>query len=91
PVEGTPLEGTWTLNPRRCLKALAMFRLANPAQEIRIAGGRELHLGSMQCLGLYAANSLFVGDYLTTEGQAAAADVRMIEEMGFEVTGSACG
>lgn len=88
PIEGTPLAGTWDLNPRRCLKALAMFRLTNPAQEIRIAGGRELHLGSMQCMGLYAANSIFVGDYLTTEGQVAEADYRMIEEMGFVVTGA---
>jgi len=63
-----------------------MFRFVNPDREIRIAGGREMHLGSMQCLGLYAANSIFVGDYLTTEGQAPSADYRMIEEMGFEIT-----
>ena len=53
---------------------------------LRIAGGRELHLGSLQALGLYAANSIFVGDYLTTKGQPAEADYRMIEEMGFTVT-----
>ena len=86
PIEGTPLEGMDQLNPRYCLKVLAMFRFVNPDREIRIAGGREMHLGSMQCLGLYAANSIFVGDYLTTEGQAPNADYRMIEEMGFEVT-----
>lgn len=85
PVDGTPLAGQDDLNPRFCLKTLAMFRLANPTSEIRIAGGRELHLGSMQCLGLYAANSIFVGDYLTTEGQAPDADYAMIEEMGFEI------
>jgi biotin synthase len=67
------------------LKALALFRFTNPAAEIRIAGGRELHLGSMQCLGLYAANSMFVGDYLTTSGQPPQADYRMIEEMGFVI------
>lgn len=74
------------LTPRYCLKALAMFRFVNPRAEIRIAGGRELHLGSMQSLGLYAANSIFVGDYLTTKGQAPEADYRMIEEMGFVIT-----
>ena len=46
-----------------------MFRFANPSRELRIAGGRELHLGSLQALGLYPANSIFVGDYLTTKGQ----------------------
>jgi biotin synthase len=63
-----------------------MFRFVNPSSELRIAGGREVHLGSLQSLGLYAANSMFVGDYLTTKGQAPEADYRMIEEMGFVVT-----
>ena len=85
PIEGTPLAGNRELNPRYCLKVLAMFRLTNPTSEIRIAGGRELHLGSMQCLGLYAANSIFVGDYLTTKGQSPDEDYKMIEELGFEV------
>ncbi len=86
PIDGTPLAGVRRLNPRYCLKALAMFRLANPTSEIRIAGGREIHLGSLQALGLYPANSIFVGDYLTTKGQAPEADYRMIEELGFVVT-----
>jgi biotin synthase len=86
PIDGTPLAGVRRLNPRYCLKALAMFRLVNPTSEIRIAGGREIHLGSLQALGLYAANSIFVGDYLTTKGQAPEADYRMIEELGFVIT-----
>ena len=65
-----------------------MMRLVNPAAEIRIAGGREIHLGSLQPLGLYAANSIFVGDYLTTEGQLPEADYQMIKELGFVVTKS---
>ena len=86
PIDGTPLAGTHRLNPRYCLKALAMFRFVNPASELRIAGGRELQLGSLQPLGLYPANSIFVGDYLTTKGQLPQADYDMIEQMGFVVT-----
>jgi len=85
PIDGTPLAGSRHLTPRYCLKALAMMRLVNPRSELRIAGGREMHLGSLQPLGLYAANSIFVGDYLTTKGQLPEADYRMIEEMGFVV------
>ncbi len=85
-IEGTLLARSQKLTPRYCLKALAMFRFVNPQSELRIAGGRELHLGSLQALGLYAANSVFIGDYLTTKGQAPEADYRMIEEMGFSVT-----
>lgn len=86
PIDGTPLAGKSDLNPRYCLKVLCLFRLANPTSEIRIAGGRELHLRSLQPLGLYAANSVFVGDYLTTAGQPPEADYRMIEDLGFTVT-----
>ncbi len=84
PIAGTPLAGEWNLNPRYCLKVLALFRLANPKCELRIAGGRELHLGPLQPLGLYAANSIFAGDYLTTKGQPPAEDMKMIEALGFE-------
>jgi biotin synthase len=84
-IDGTPLAGRNDLNPRYCLKVLAMFRLVNPDREIRIAGGRELHLGSLQALGLYAANSIFVGDYLTTKGQTPEADYQMLRDLGFEV------
>jgi biotin synthase len=85
-IDGTPLEQVNQLTPRDCLRGLAMMRLVNPTAEIRIAGGRELHLGSLQPLGLYAANSIFVGDYLTTQGQLPEADYRMIEELGFTIT-----
>lgn len=84
-IPGTPLSGVSRLNPRYCLKALCMTRFVNPASEIRIAGGRELHLRSLQPLGLYPANSIFVGDYLTTKGQPADDDYRMLEDLGFEV------
>ena len=85
-IDGTPLEQVDQLTPRDCLRGLAMMRLVNPTAEIRIAGGREIHLGSLQPLGLYAANSIFVGDYLTTQGQLPEADYRMIEELGFTIT-----
>lgn len=87
-IDGTPLEGTDSLSPQDALKALAMFRFVAPDRELRIAGGRELHLRSLQPMGLYVANSLFVGDYLTTEGQAPQADYDMITDLGFEITGS---
>jgi biotin synthase len=85
PIEGNPLQNTGQLSPRYCLKTLCMFRLANPRTEIRIAGGREVNLRSMQAMGLYAANSIFVSDYLTTKGQAAEADFQMIEDLGFTI------
>lgn len=84
-IDGTKLEGTNELNPRYCLKVLALFRYMNPTKEIRISGGREVNLGSLQPLGMYAANSIFVGDYLTTEGQEVNSDYLMLEDLGFEI------
>ena len=83
PIAGTPLADVNQLNPRRCLRILSLFRFILPSQEIRIAGGREVHLRSLQPMGLYPANSIFVGDYLTTAGQAARADLDMIRDAGF--------
>ncbi|GGJ65917.1 biotin synthase [Anoxybacillus voinovskiensis] len=84
-IDGTPLAGTNELNPRYCLKVLALFRYINPTKEIRISGGREVNLRSLQPLGLYAANSIFVGDYLTTAGQEKSKDFQMLEDLGFEI------
>ncbi|WP_395514688.1 hypothetical protein [Pseudomonas syringae group genomosp. 7] len=41
----------------------------NPTKEMRVSGGREVNLGSLQPFSLYSANSIFLGDYLTTDGQ----------------------
>ena len=83
PIEGTPFASRSELTPQRCLRILCLFRFLLPAQEIRIAGGREVHLRSQQPLALYAANSIFVGDYLTTTGQSATQDYAMVKDAGF--------
>ncbi|MEO7754039.1 MAG: biotin synthase BioB [Terracoccus sp.] len=88
PFDGTPLEGTWELTPGRCVRILAMARFVCPDREIRIAGGREMHLRSLQALALHVANSIFLGDYLTSEGQAAEADLELLRDNGFVVLGA---
>ncbi|MGH7254994.1 MAG: biotin synthase BioB [Nitrospirales bacterium] len=85
PVPGTPLAECRDLTPHRCLKALCLFRFLHPKTEIRVAGGREFNLRTLQPLALYAADSLFVGGYLTTPGQPAAEAWNMITDLGFEI------
>ena len=89
PFEGTPLAGHIDLTPPHCLRVLAMFRFVFPDVEVRIAGGREMHLRSLQPLGLHIANSIFLGDYLTYEGAPGSADLEMIADAGFVVEGAA--
>jgi biotin synthase len=88
PFDGTPLERRWELTPQRCLRILAMVRFVCPSAEVRLAGGREIHLRSLQPLALHIVNSIFLGDYLTSEGQAGAKDLDMIADGGFTVEGS---
>jgi biotin synthase len=86
-VEGTPLgddPDRDELDPRYCLKTLCMYRFVNPAKEIRVSAGREEHLRTLQPMSLYAANAMFLADYLTEPGQAVELDEQMIEDLGFE-------
>jgi biotin synthase len=85
PVAGTPLEQADHLTPQRCLKVLCLFRFLHPRTELRIAGGREHNLRSLQPLALYPADSLFVNGYLTTPGAPAPEVWGMIQDLGFTI------
>jgi len=84
-IDHTPFENKHELTPQRCLKTLCLFRFVNPSKEIRVAGGREINLRSLQPLALYPANSIFVNGYLTTPGQEASDAHQMIRDLGFEL------
>ncbi|EES75342.1 biotin synthase [Paenibacillus sp. oral taxon 786 str. D14] len=84
-IPGTPLEHSERVPALKALKVLALFRFICPTKEIRVAGGREISLRTLQPLSLYAANSIFVGDYMTTRGQDVTLDHQMIEDLGFEI------
>lgn len=84
-IEGTPLEHQERTHPIKALKVLALMRFVNPTKEIRVSGGREFNLRTLQPFALYAANSIFVGDYLTTKGQQVQTDHHIIEDLGFDI------
>jgi biotin synthase len=88
PIEGNRVRDDGSLTPDRCLRSLCLMRFINPTAEIRVAGGREGHLRSMQPLSLYPANSLFVEGYLTTRGDAVEDTYAMIRDAGFEIEGN---
>jgi biotin synthase len=84
-IDGTPLANSESLTPYDCLRTLCLFRFVNPATEIRVAGGREKNLRTLQPLALYPANSLFMEGYLTTGGLGVSETHQMIADLGFEV------
>lgn len=85
PRPGTPLADRTRVDPRYALRVLCMFRFIHPSADLRVAGGREVTLRSLQAMALYPANSLFTSGYLTTGGATASEDHRMIRDMGFEI------
>jgi len=88
PVAGTPLEDTSPMKPHEILKIVAMFRLMNPAAEIKVCAGRT-HLGDMQSMIFAAgATGMMIGPLLTVAGQDVGEDLRMLADLGLEpVTG----
>lgn len=85
PRPGTALSAHQRISPRYALRALCLFRFLCPKADVRVAGGREVNLRSMQALALYPANSMFTSGYLTTDGNTPTDDMQMIRDAGFEV------
>lgn len=85
PRPGTPLESMLRIEPTYALKVLCLFRFLHPRADLRVAGGREVNLRSLQGMALYPANSIFTSGYLTTGGASASDDHQMISDMGFEL------
>ena len=87
PVKGTPLSRTAPLPPLEILMTIAVFRFMLPDRDIKLCGGREKNLRQLLPLGIVAgANSLMMGNYLTTEGRASALDIEMITDLGLSPT-----
>ena len=87
PIEGTPLGGTKTLEPREILGVIALYRFILPQTNLKIAGGRVLNLRDLQSWMFYAgANGILSGDYLTTTGRAVKEDMRMLADLGLQET-----
>ena len=84
-IEGTPLQGAEELSALEILKIIALYRLILPTTELKVAGGREVNLRSLQPLMYTAgANSSMVGNYLTTGGWSHEKDLEMIRDLGLE-------
>lgn len=86
PIPGTAMAGQTPLAPMEILAVIAIFRLAMPTVDLKIAGGRHLNLRDLQSWIFYAgATSCLVGNYLTTSGRSAEQDLQMFKDLGLEV------
>jgi biotin synthase len=83
PRPGTPFGDLPLMDSRDALRTVAAFRLAMPRTVLRYAGGRELTLGDLGTRDglLGGVNAVIVGNYLTTLGRAADADLELLAEL----------
>jgi biotin synthase len=85
PREGTPFSNYKTISTEEVIKTIATFRFLMPKSIIKIAGGREVHLKKDDKTVLKAgANGIITGGYLTTTGNKAEEDIKMIKEIGLK-------
>ena len=80
-------------NPLNIEEALGLIRLTrevlSEAERIMVAGGRELMFGSRQEEIFQAgANSIVIGNYLTTAGREMHKDLEMLSKLNLEVAKS---
>jgi biotin synthase len=87
PRPGTPFAELPTMSSADALRSIAAFRLAMPSVILRLAGGREITLGDLGARDglLGGINALIVGNYLTTLGRPASADLALLDELRMPV------
>jgi len=87
PRPGTPFGELELMPAADALRTVAAFRLALPRTVLRFAGGRELTLGDLGARkGLLGGiNAVIVGNYLTTLGRPAEADIDLLGELSMPV------
>ncbi|MGB5112051.1 MAG: biotin synthase BioB [Mycobacterium sp.] len=83
PRPGTPFGDLEVLPAADALRAVAAFRLALPRTMLRFAGGREITLGDLGAKQgiLGGINAVIVGNYLTTLGRPAEADLELLVDL----------
>ena len=77
-------------NPLEVDEALALIKLTREklanAERIMVAGGRELMFGKRQSeIFEVGANSIVIGNYLTTSGRAMSKDLQMLQNLSLDV------
>ena len=77
-------------NPLNVDEALSLVKLTREmipdAQRIMVAGGRELMFGERQSeIFEYGANSIVIGNYLTTAGRVMSKDLEMLKNLHLDV------
>lgn len=86
PIKGTPYENNKKLTNDEMCRIVAIFRFLVPNASIRLAGGRGLLPDKGRKCFLSGANAAISGDMLTTSGISIETDMKMLKELGYEIS-----
>jgi len=86
PNEALPIVSN-SVTKEQAFELIELARKMIPnAHKIMVAGGRELMFGDEQYEVFdHGANSIVIGDYLTTTGNKASKDIEALESLGYEI------
>ena len=86
PIKGTPVENNEILSNDEVCRLIAIFRFINPDAFIRMAGGRALLGDNGRKAFQSGANAGILGNMLTTAGVEIEEDLKLLDDLGFELT-----
>ncbi len=85
PNEALPIKVD-TMDTKTAFELISQMRSLMPEAMIMVAGGREITFKEQQYdVFKYGANSIVIGDYLTTSGQVISKDLQAIEKLGYTI------
>ncbi len=90
PNSALPLKKN-TISKTEAKEIVAQIRESLPNSHIMIAGGRELIFDNLVEVFESGANSIVIGDYLTTKGEEKDKDIKAIESLGYKIAKSCDG
>jgi biotin synthase len=89
-IENPKLPLQATHNKEFAIDTIKKIRIAFPDSIVMMAGGREVVFGNNWIEGIKAgANSIVIGDYLTTKGEKADKDIEILKKENIEIA-NAC-
>lgn len=87
PIPGTPLEHAPLIPLWEAVKVIALARFVMPATDIKIAAGRlDIFRDAQDLVFLAGANGMIVGNLLTVKGRTIADDLRLLRELGLQIS-----
>jgi len=87
PIKGTPLQDEPGLQKYIILQTMAIFRFILPDATIRLAAGCERGTEEIGKAFISGLNGIMLGDFLTTPGNEPDDDLKILNDLGFDVPG----